>query len=151
MPNTVSINAQVTDQLNALLTYLDDSQKGYKECARVIGIDALKAVLISEANQRIVMISKLQEHLTELTQQFIFDSASITGPIQRLYQNLKAFISKGDKARLLKEIEKGDRTLADSYKAVLRAAISPQLDDMLQNQLQHFKGTIRDLKKLTLS
>ncbi len=143
-------NPRLIQQLKALVLYLSDSQKAYKECARVIRIEGLAAALIHEANLRITMLRTVQTQLDRLSQQFsLLHGFVLTRPIRRLYFNLKELICSGDKSTLLNEIKRGDSTLANTYKGVLRESLPPLLGKTLHTQLVHFINTIRDLEKLS--
>lgn len=149
MINTNSPSLTPTEQLNDLLNYLHDSEKGYRECARVINETSLKPILMAEASERMEMIRNLEMQM-RLRGETPSESGSVAGPMHRLYLDFKALLTGGDVDALLNEIKRGDNTLINAYKEVLREALPLDLDQTLQNQLDHVQNTIKELDQVSI-
>lgn len=147
--NNINANFNPTEQLNDLLNYLHDSEKGYRECARVIHTAALKPLLMAEADERMDMIRDLEMQM-RLRGETPTESGSFAGPVHRLYLDFKALVTRGDADALLNEIKRGDNTLINTYKEVLREPLPLQLDQTLHSQLDHVEDTIKELDQLSI-
>lgn len=139
----------VVEGLNDILTYLHNSKKGYEESVRVIKSQQLKPLLSQAARERDEMIHDLElrvQHFGEQPKQH----GSMVGPAHRLYLDFKAIVLNGNKDAILNEIKRGENTLLNTYKEVLRSTLPPDLDKTLHFQMDHIQDTIKELDRASL-
>ena len=138
------------EQLNDLLTYLHDSYNGYKECADVIESVAMKPKLENAAQKRAEMIKALEGAITKLGKEPVH-SGSMVGPLHRLYVDLKALFTAGDEDAILNEIKRGENTLLNTYKEVLRnEQLSNDLKPLLEQEMQQIQEDIKELDQASV-
>lgn len=144
-----AINHKLANRLNDLLTYLHDSEKGLKECAKVIKKETLKPILMAESHERYAMIQSLESQLRSAGEKPT-ERGTVAGPMHRLYLDLKALITNGDEDVLLTEIKRGDNALINSYKEILREDLPLDLDRTLHAQLDHIQNVVKDLDRASI-
>jgi uncharacterized protein (TIGR02284 family) len=149
MLETMIAKHSVVDHLNDLLTYLHDSKKGYEESVRVIKSESLKPILSQAARERDEMIHDLEIKVQRFGDEPT-DHGSMVGPAHRLYLDFKALVLNGNKDAILNEIKRGENTLINTYKGVLRETLPQDLDETLHVQLDHIQDTIKELDRASI-
>lgn len=139
----------MVDRLNNILTYLHDSKKGYEESIRVIKSDQLKPILSHAAQERDAMIHDLENTIQHFGEEPVHHG-SMVGPAHRLYLDFKALVLNGNKDAILNEIKRGENTLVNTYKEVLRETLPQDLDETLSYQMDHIQDTLKELNRASI-
>jgi uncharacterized protein (TIGR02284 family) len=122
-------------KVNRLLEYLHDSYKGYYESADMIEDLSLKEKFVSAAHSRSQMINDLEKVIISNNEEPA-QRGTVAGAAHRVFVDLKSLVTGKDTTAVLKEVERGERTLINVYKETLANVDNPEVNLLLQNQLQ---------------
>ena len=141
--------ADLTDSLNTLLEYLNDSHMGYEESANVVNDKSIAHLFNLLSAKRQKMAKELSEKIN-LLNSTPKKSGSLTGFAHRLFLDLKALVMGGNVDSIINEVKRGENTAINCYKEVLRKDLPSDLNFMLTNQLDEIEKDLQEMDKLSI-
>ena len=133
--------------LNNLLEYLNDSYKGYEECSQAVEDKKMAQLFKTLSAKRQRMANELAEKVRVFNED-PKEMGSITGAAHRLFVNLKSVITGGNIDSIINEIKRGENTMINRYKEVLREELPEDIHSILNDQFNEFE---KDLKAIDQS
>lgn len=103
--------------LNDLIEVTIDSKLGYAEAAKEANQSEFKMLFEQRAAERLRIASRLQEEVRRLGGTPV-DDGSIGASVHRVFVDLKATLSKGDRA-VVNEVERGEDHIKAKFKDAL--------------------------------
>jgi uncharacterized protein (TIGR02284 family) len=144
-------NHQLITSLNDLLEYLNDSYRGYQECAENVSSKKLADLFRSLSTKRQRMAQELAEKLHALGAA-PKEGGSITGAAHRLFVHLKSILTGEDNDAIIQEIKRGENTAIERYKEVLKEkALPADLQALLMPQLHEFEKDLMTIDELSVA
>ena len=135
-------NEKVVTELNDLIEYCKDGQKGYATAAEDVKNPELKSLFTNFAQQRAQFANELKAQVRTLGGD-PDKAGSITGAVHRTWIDLKSAVSKGDEEAILQECDRGDSAAEAKYDTILH---SHQLPVNVQNVIKHQHDEIRNAR-----
>lgn len=143
-------NEEVTDSLNDILGYVYDSYNGYKECADVVADETMKNLFSILGTQRESMIKELAKEIKALGTEPV-QSGSAIGAAHRLFVDLKSLVTGGGTEAIINEVKRGENTLINSYKDVLKKDLPAPIRTILTHQLENIERNLIQIDTLSIA
>lgn len=135
----------VISSLNDLLEYLHDSHNGYKESAAEINDINMKSLFNGFSQRRQPMITVLEQEVRKLGGNPI-DSGSVIGAAHRVFIDLKSLVTGGDREAIINEVNRGETTLRDKYREILKEQQLPShIQTLLRQQLSEIENSLAEI------
>src|ERR1700761_6359819 len=122
--------------LNALISTLLDSQKGFADIGEHLKDDTLKRYFLAESLKRASFRADLEAELHRAGMHDVKDSGSTAGALHRTWADLKSKLGGGDHA-LLESAESGEDEAKKIYKEALEHTLPLPIQGMLAEQQAH--------------
>ena len=139
------------DTINVLQGILEknyDAEKGYKKAMVDAKTPALKSFLQQQALQRSHFATAIDKEIRDLGETPI-ESGSMTGSLHRAWIDIKSSVAGNDDEAVLEEVIRGEKASVDEYQDVMKDnVLAPQINSLLQSQLNDIQGTLSRVKKL---
>lgn len=140
----------IINSLNDLVEYLHDSHNGYKESAAEISDINLKKLFNHFSEKRQPMITVLEQEITKLGGSAV-DSGSVIGAAHRVFIDLKSLITGGDREAIINEVNRGETTLRDKYRKILKESQLPNhLQTLLRQQLSEIENSLAEINRFNV-
>src|ERR1700735_2979764 len=124
--------------LNALISTLLDSQKGFADIGEHLKDETLKRYFLSESLKRASFRGDLEEILHQNAVHDIKESGTTIGTLQRTWGDIKARLGGGDHT-LLETAEQGEDEAKKAYKDALEKELPLQVKQLLTTQYAHIQ------------
>lgn len=133
------MNAEnLTTALNDLVEYLNDSQLGYQQCSDVVKDSMLSNLFSALSMKRKNMAQELAEKI-KLLGEAPKEGGSVTGAAHRLFVDLKGALTGGNVDSIINEVKRGENTMINRYKEVLREQLPEDWHRVLSAHLSQFE------------
>lgn len=132
-PNFIIQEPNTDEVLNNLLAAAQDSLKGYQTAADAVEDGRLAALLQQFAQQREQMAIELANLILHYggTPQ---EKGTLTGAIHRVWINIKAAVTSGDRA-ILAEAVVGEKATLEAYQEALAEALPDDVREVVREQM----------------
>jgi len=146
--NTLSGDNHDVANIYKILSYLEDSYKGYKEAAKVVINPQMEICFSMVAKEREGTMNELKR-LVNVSPISEFTEGSFIGELHRIFLDLKSLVSNID--GIINEIKRGENVLIDVYKESIRQTARKDLRDLFMNQLKGIESDLIKIDQLSLS
>jgi uncharacterized protein (TIGR02284 family) len=134
--------------LNGLIETTIDSVEGYREAAKEAGSSNYSAMFLRRANEREAVVRQLRATVTSLGGK-PEDDGTVLASAHRVFVDLRASMSKGDKA-VIDEVERGEDHIKAKYESALKdQELTPTSRSLIQQAYTSVRSghdEMRDLK-----
>lgn len=127
----LELSADTQYLLNAALTTLNDSHRGFLKAAELVDDAELAAMLENYAIQRKAMETEVSNKLTDLSQA---PSASFSplAAAHRIWMDIEAALVTDTAQAILREAMRGERAALDNYDQILRRELTAEVEAILR-------------------
>lgn len=122
--------------LEAIISTLHDSQRGFADLGDHMKDDALKRHFLDESLHRASFRGDIEEVLHQSGVHDLSEGGTATGAVYRAWGDLKARFGAGDHA-LLSTAEKAEDEVTSAYTDALQSDLPHPVREMLTTQLAH--------------
>jgi uncharacterized protein (TIGR02284 family) len=153
MSNDVMSNADVVDELNALIETCKDGEYGFRTCAEHVKSTQLRQVFTSRADECRQGAAELQSLVTRLGGKADRGS-SVSGTMHRGWVDLKGMLTGDSDQAALNECERGEDAALARYRDAIRKPLPDDVAAVVQRQYEGVKRNhdqIRTLRNQTRS
>jgi uncharacterized protein (TIGR02284 family) len=123
--------------IEKLIETCKDGENGYREAAQHVKNAALKRFMEEQSETRGRFARELKDELSRMPG--ARSEGSAAGAAHRTLIGLQALLGGSDRA-LMNSVRQGERSALDSYETALKAALPPQLENIVRRQA----GSIRE-------
>lgn len=128
-------NDKSIEVLENLIERCRDGQRGFKEAAEHVKDPSIKSFFNEQSIQRAQFATELEGELSRLGKAKTDRGSTVEAAIHRGWMDLKASITKGDKA-ILSEAERGEDVAKKAYQEALNENLPSNLMSVLRSQAQ---------------
>jgi uncharacterized protein (TIGR02284 family) len=153
MSNDVMSNADVVDELNALIETCKDGEYGFRTSAEHVKSTQLRQVFASRADECRQGAAELQSLVTRLGGKADRGS-SVSGTMHRGWVDLKGMLTGDSDQAALNECERGEDAALARYRDAIRKPLPDDVAAVVQRQYEGVKRNhdqIRTLRNQTRS
>lgn len=144
------MNAEnLTTALNDLVEYLNDSQLGYQQCSDVVKDSKLSNLFSALSMKRKNMAQELAEKV-RLLGKAPKEGGSVTGAAHRLFVDLKGALTGGNVDSIINEVKRGENTMINRYKEVLREKLPEDWHRVLSVHLSQFEQDLASMDEISV-
>jgi uncharacterized protein (TIGR02284 family) len=146
--NVKDTRGEILDQLNKLLTYTRDGEKGYQEAAENVKDTELKSLFLTQGRQRAEFAMELDREIRTAGGN-PDDSTSLISNLHRAWINIKSAIAANDDKATVEECQRGDKQALDTYAEVLRETdLGANTRDLLLRQKESIESAHAAMARL---
>ncbi|HLT52873.1 MAG TPA: PA2169 family four-helix-bundle protein [Flavobacteriaceae bacterium] len=139
------------ETINALQSIIEknyDAEKGYKKAMQDAENPALRGFLQQQAAKRSHYATAIDQELRLLGEQ-PKESGSVTGSLHRAWIDIKSTVAGNTDEAVLEEVIRGEKASVEDYQEALRKPnLGPQINNVLQTQLNDIQSTLNKVKRL---
>ena len=139
------------ETVNALQSIIEknyDAEKGYKKAMQDAKNPALRGFLQQQAAKRSNYATAIDQELRLLGEQ-PKESGSVTGSLHRAWIDIKSKVAGNTDEAVLEEVIRGEKASVEDYQDALnKPNLTPQINNVLQTQLNEIQGTLNKVKRL---
>lgn len=110
---------EVINDLQEVLTLVNDGKEGYKSAAEATDNPELKALFLKFSGERIVYAAELKEHIATHGGTAENDNGGILGGLHRTWINLKEVLSSKEDKAILSAIPDGENKAIAKYNELI--------------------------------
>lgn len=141
-------NRDNVDVLQSIIEKNYDAQQGYRKAMMDVKDPALKNFLQQQARQRSNFTTAIDKEIRDLGQT-PKENGSIIGTLHRTWIDIKSIVSGNDDETVIEEVIRGEKAKVKEYKGIIKNnTLAPQINNMLQSQLNDIKSTLNHVKTL---
>ena len=139
------------ETINALQSIIEknyDAEKGYKKAMEDAENPALRGFLQQQAAKRSNYATAIDQELRLLGEQ-PKESGSVTGSLHRAWIDIKSTVAGNTDEAVLEEVIRGEKASVEDYQDALnKPNLAPQINNVLQTQLNDIQSTLNKVKRL---
>jgi len=140
---------RLAKSLNDLLEYLNDSHMGYQQSSAATADTKMSSLFRSLSMKRQNMAKELAEQVKSFGD-LPEKGGSVAGAVHRLFVNLKGAITDGNVDSIVNEIKRGENTMVNRYKEVLREQLPPDIRSLLTTHLTEIEENLASVDELSV-
>lgn len=144
-----SSNEELTNVLNDLIEINNDRIEGYEKAIKETDDPDLKALFIDMASRSHQLKNELSSELRRLGDKPT-DGTRNSGKVFRLWMDIKAALTGGDREAILGSCERGEDAALDAYEDAINshAALPANIRQMIERQKQRLLQDHNRIKAL---
>lgn len=139
------------DTINTLQSIIEknyDAEKGYKKAMQDAKNPALRGFLQQQAAKRSNYATAIDQELRLMGEQ-PKENGSVTGSLHRAWIDIKSKVAGNTDEAVLEEVIRGEKASVEDYQDALnKPHLAPQINNVLQSQLNDIQGTLNKVKHL---
>jgi uncharacterized protein (TIGR02284 family) len=145
------INDDLSSDITSLYELLEDSKRGYAECAADVNDAALKDKFQWLHNQRQRLLDEFKREAGISLGEKLEEKPTIKGVFHRLFVDIKSLLAGGDKDAIIREIQNGESYLVNAYEEILlKHNVPDNLANLFRKQLSQVKTDLTSVKSFYL-
>lgn len=128
-----------TNAIKTIYERLQDSRNGYQECTEQVHDKNVQKTITELGQKRQAMMDAVRHTAGKLGYE-AETSGSVAAVVHRAFVDLKSLLSRGDKEAIVREIERGEGLLIETYQKTLDTYSLPnELRELFTEQLAEIK------------
>jgi len=142
---------EIIDQLQELITIVNDGKEGYQSASNAVEKPALKAEFLKFAAERAMYADELKAHLYKHGVTSSNENGGVLGFLHRTWIDFKKVLSSNDEVAILSAIETGEKVALEHYEKCMANTTHEDELYLLKRQRDGILNALKEIEVLHLA